>query len=111
MDTACPWRPAQGGLLVTVRLTPKGGRDAIEGVAQRPDQGAALAVRVRAPAHEGAANAALQSLLAKSLDIAPGRVRLVAGSTTRNKTVMISGDTEVLAAALERLLAPQPATA
>jgi uncharacterized protein YggU (UPF0235/DUF167 family) len=111
MDTANPWRPGQGGLLVNVRLTPKGGRDAIEGIVHRPGQGAFLAARVRAAAHEGAANAALESLLADALDVPKRSVRLVAGATARNKAVLISGDPEVLAAALARLLETRSAAA
>ena len=32
-----PWTVAAGGLAVVVRLTPRGGRDAIDGIEQRAD--------------------------------------------------------------------------
>ena len=95
------WRPAPGGLLVTVRLTPKGGRDAIEGIERRADGVCALKVRVRAAPHEGAANAALEALIARTLDVAPSRVSLVSGPTARIKTLKIEGDPAALSAALE----------
>ncbi len=46
------------GVLVDVRLTPRGGRDAIEGIAHGADGRAVLKVRVGVPVHEGAANTA-----------------------------------------------------
>jgi uncharacterized protein len=32
-----PWGSAPGGIMLDVRLTPRGGRDAIEGVGRRAD--------------------------------------------------------------------------
>lgn len=105
MNAACPWRPVDDGLLVAVRLTPKGGRDSIDGIERRPDGTAALKARVRPPAHEGAANAALQALIARALDVPASRVRLVAGAGARNKTLMIAGDSGALVRKLDRLTA------
>ena len=96
-----PWRAVTGGLSLAVRLTPKGGRDAIDGVERRADGGCVLKARVRAAPHEGAANAALQALIAKTLRVAPGRVSLVSGATARIKTLKIEGDAPALIAALE----------
>jgi uncharacterized protein (TIGR00251 family) len=104
MHAERPWRPAPDGLLLAVRLTPKGGRDSIDGIEQRP-KGAVLKARVRAPAHEGAANAALEALVAGTLGIPAGRVRLIAGGATREKTLKIAGDAATLAAALDRAAA------
>ena len=50
---------APDGVVVTVRLTPKGGRDAIDGIETLADGRAVLKVRVRAAPSEGEANAAL----------------------------------------------------
>lgn len=77
--------------LLRVRLTPRGGRDRIEGWVDDPDRPGErlLRIRVAAPPVDGEANAALVKLLAKSLGIARSRVRLVAGQTARIKTVEI----------------------
>ncbi len=99
-----PWTVSPGGLSLAVRLTPKGGRDAIEGVEVMADGRAVLKARVRAAPSEGEANAALVRLLAKSLDIAPGRVSVVAGTTSRIKRVTIEGDGAALAGALKTLM-------
>ena len=56
-----PWTVARDGIVLTVRLTPKGGRDAIDGIEQMADGRAVLKVRVRAAPSEGEANAALMA--------------------------------------------------
>jgi uncharacterized protein (TIGR00251 family) len=102
---ARPWSVAGDGLLLTVRVTPKGGRDAIDGIATLADGACVLKVRVRAAASEGEANAALTRLLAKTLRVAPGAVHLIAGDTARIKRLRIDGTGAALAAALEKIAA------
>ena len=75
-----------------VRLTPNGGRDAVDGIERLADGRSVLKVRVRAAASEGEANAALLKLIAKTLGVAPRRVELVAGATSRIKRLRIAGD-------------------
>jgi len=87
-----------------VRLTPKGGRDALDGIEQRGDGRPVLKARVRAAASEGEANEALIRLLASELDVPPRNVSLLAGAAARVKRVMIAGDANELAAALERIV-------
>ncbi len=43
-----PWRPTPDGIVVACRLTPKGGREAIEGVERLSDGTSVLIARVRA---------------------------------------------------------------
>jgi uncharacterized protein len=100
----CFWISSPGGVLVDVRLTPRGGRDAIEGVARRADGSMVLKARVRAAPFEGAANAALCRLLADAVRVAPRQATLVAGAMSREKRVRISGDATRLSAALARLV-------
>jgi uncharacterized protein len=95
-----PWTVSPGGLLVTVRLTPRGGRDAVEGVERLADGRAVLKVRVRATANAGEANAALVGLLARLLKLPLRDVTLIGGTTSRIKRIMIRGDACALAAAL-----------
>jgi uncharacterized protein len=66
-----PWTAAAGGLVVDVRLTPKGGRDALDGIATLANRRAVLKARVRAAPHENAANAALVRLIAKAARLPP----------------------------------------
>jgi uncharacterized protein len=95
-----PWTLQDDGVVVDVRLTPRGGRDAIEGVERRADGRAVLKVRVRAAPFEGAANEALCRLMAGVLHAAPRQVTLEAGATARVKRLRITGEATALAAAL-----------
>jgi uncharacterized protein (TIGR00251 family) len=88
---------------LTVRLTPKGGRDSVDGLEQLSDGRSVLKARVRAAASEGAANEALVRILAKALDVPPRDVTLESGATSRIKRLAIAGDPAKLAARLERI--------
>ncbi len=89
--------------MLTVRLTPRGGRDAIDGVEALADGRRVLKARVRAAPSEGEANAALLKLFAKALGLARRQVGIVAGSTGRLKRVRLEGDGAALAVALEQI--------
>jgi uncharacterized protein (TIGR00251 family) len=85
---------------LAVRLTPRGGRDRIDGWA-RDDAGRTyLKVRVSAPPVDGEANAALVKLIARALKLPASAVRIAAGETARTKQLEIDGvDGAALAAA------------
>lgn len=100
---AVPWSSAAGGVVLAVRLTPRGGRNSIEGIETSADGRAVLKARVRAAPSEGEANAALIQVLAKAVGVPPRNIALISGATTRLKRLMISGDSPTLVAALERL--------
>jgi uncharacterized protein (TIGR00251 family) len=100
-----PWLASADGVTLAVRLTPKGGRDAIDGIERLADGRAVLKVRVRAAASEGEANAALIKLVAKALGVAPRDITLVAGATARLKRLKVNGAGAALAAALEKICA------
>jgi uncharacterized protein len=91
------------GISFHVRLTPKGGKDLVEGWAKTADGTVHLKARVRAVPENGKANAALVKLLAATLDVPKSAVRLASGATARLKKIEISGDGKTLAARLGRL--------
>jgi len=88
-----------------VRLTPRGGRDAIDGIEELADGRAVLKARVRAAPSEGEANAALVRLIARTLGVAPRNVALTTGAAGRIKRLTITGSAPALAAALEKICA------
>jgi uncharacterized protein (TIGR00251 family) len=53
---------------------------------------AEVLVKVRAPADKGAANAAVLAVVARALGLAPSRVNLVRGGTSRRKLLQIAPD-------------------
>ena len=91
------------GVTLHVRLTPRGGRDAIEGFEHRADGLIVLKARVRAAPFEGQANEALCRVVAHELGIAPRQVEITAGEGARIKRLRITADPQRLDAALERL--------
>ncbi len=76
---------------LTVRVTPRGGRDLVEGWARDEAGRAVLKVRVAAAAADGAANAAVIAALAKALGVSKSSVTLAAGQTARVKRIEIAG--------------------
>jgi uncharacterized protein YggU (UPF0235/DUF167 family) len=70
-------------LSVRVRATPKGGRDAIDGIAELGDGECVLKVRVRAAPTDGEANDRLIRLLAISVGVAPSAISLLQGAAAK----------------------------
>ena len=99
--TDAPWRSTLDGVVIACRLTPKGGRDAIDGTATLSDGMRVLLVRVRAAPEDGKANEALCALIAGKLGVATSKVRLVAGAKSRVKQVAATGEVGELLARLE----------
>lgn len=89
------------GVLFHVRLTPKGGRDAIEGWETASDGSRHVKARVRAVPEDGKANEALIALLAKTLGVPKSSVRIVSGASARLKRIEIADGS--VAARLEAL--------
>ena len=69
---------AEPGATFAIRATPKAKRIAIE-------DGDPIRVWVTAPPADGKANEAVRKLLAKALGVAPSRLTLKRGATSRDK--------------------------
>ena len=82
-------------VIVRIRVQPKASRDAIVG-----EHDGALKVAVTAPPDKGKANKAVVELLAKTLGVAKSNIELVAGTTSRDKTLAIRGATKEAVEAL-----------
>ncbi len=98
-----PFRVGAGGVNLSVRLTPNGGRDAVDGVETDANGEAYLKLRVTAVPEDGKANKALVALLAKRLKIAKSAISIVSGETARKKILRIEGDPEDLSGKIESL--------
>lgn len=97
---SAPFSVRDGRLRFALKLTPRGGRDAIDGWAKDAAGKKHLKVRVSLPPEDGKANKALVALLAKALDIPKSSIRIAAGETSRLKTIEIDGDRAALQAKL-----------
>lgn len=102
-DITAAIRSEAGGVRFAVRLTPKGGRDRIEGWTAAADGKLYLKARVAAPPEAGKANVALIALLAKTLGVAKSKIAIAGGETARLKQVDVAGDAAYLRARLEAL--------
>jgi hypothetical protein len=90
-----------GELRFAVRVTPRGGRDAIDGWAKDAAGNEHLKVRLRAAAEGGKANAALVDLVAKSLAVPRSAVAISSGAKARLKIIRVAGDPKLLTEQLE----------
>jgi uncharacterized protein YggU (UPF0235/DUF167 family) len=94
-------RAEPGAIVLTVRLTPRADRDAVEGVGVLADGQAVALARVRALPEDGAANKALIALLAKTFRRPKSAIHITAGAGARVKHVRIAGEPADLAAIVE----------
>jgi uncharacterized protein YggU (UPF0235/DUF167 family) len=85
------WRYSTEGISVALRVTPRGGRDDIDGLETLANGRTVVKVRVRAIAEGGEAN------------------RVTSGATSRLKQIAVDGDPQKLGEMLRKLTAAKPA--
>lgn len=90
--------------MLVVRVTPRGGRDTIDGIVELSDGRRALKVRVRVAPEDGAANRAVEKTIAQALKVPVSRVALTSGATARLKYIRIEGEPRQLMETLRALL-------
>lgn len=71
---------------IEVRVQPRAREDEIAG-----ERNGVLMVRVVAPPVDGKANSAARKLIARRLGVAPGRVSVVRGASSRDKLIEVDG--------------------
>lgn len=98
------YRRVKGGLVLSVRLTPKSSKDEITGF-ETYNCNCVLKARVRAIPDKGQANAALEKLISNWLSVPGSTVTLASGGKSRLKSLAVSGDTDELICLLEEQLA------
>ena len=97
------WDIKPDGVVLYVRVTPKGGRDAINGFYTDDAGRTYLAVRVSSPPQDGAANDAVRRLIARQAGIARSAVTIEAGQQAREKRLKLVGEPNALVRWLETL--------
>jgi hypothetical protein len=100
-----PWRYSTEGISIALRVTPRGGRDDIDGVETLANGRSVVKVRVRAIAEGGEANRAVTDLLAKALGVPKARVKILSGVASRLKQVTVEGDPRTLGETLREVTA------
>jgi uncharacterized protein len=102
--TEKPYRAIAGGVQLAVRLTPRGGCDAVNGVGADANGRPVLQIRLTAPPVEGAANQALIAFLAELLELRKKDVTIRSGHAARTKIIELAGAPDVLLTRLAKLI-------
>jgi uncharacterized protein YggU (UPF0235/DUF167 family) len=89
---------------LAVRLTPRSGCDALDGIRMDANGRPVLLIRLAAPPVEGAANEALIAFLAELLDLRKKDLVIRSGHTGRTKIIELAGASDVLLARLAKLM-------
>lgn len=109
MQGARCWRAVADGVRVAVKVTPRARAGAVGGLAASAD-GPRLRIAVTAAPEDGRASLAACTALARALGLPVRAVALSAGGASREKILHVSGDPAALAARLDALAAPPPAS-
>ena len=83
-----------------IRVRPNASRNKVGGTAGDPPR---LVVAVQAPAVDGKANAAVVKELAKAFDLRPRDFTMVFGELSRDKRLLVEGDSKQLQERYEEL--------
>ncbi len=83
-----PFRPSARGVRIDLRVIPRSPRNTFDGM-----RDGRLVLRVTAPPVDHAANDAVVAAVADALGVPKRSVRVVAGTTSRNKAVEVDGVT------------------
>ena len=98
-----PVRSQVDGVQFRLRVTPRGGRDTVEGWVRDAEGGMLLKARVAAAPEDGKANVPLTALLTKTLAVPKNAVTIRSGAAARIKRVQICGAPAALSARLAKL--------
>ncbi len=86
-----------GAIRFAVTVRPRGGHDAILGLAPDGEGGVAIRLAVKAAPEDGKANDAVIALLAKALGVRRADLSVQSGATSRRKLMRLErGDAEAL---------------
>ncbi len=98
------WKLLPDGIEVSVRATPKGGRDSVDGTKTDAAGAQWLSVRVSAPPDDGKATKAVAKVLATHFGAPARDVTLVSGATARLKRFRITGNPAQLEAVARNVM-------
>lgn len=86
-------------------MSPRGGRNAVEGLVADAEGRPQVGVRVAAAPVDGEANDAVVATVARWLGVRPREVEVTGGLTARSKLLTIDGDPVALMRKLQHLTA------
>lgn len=86
------FRIVENGVIVNVRVTPGGSKDAVEGVITDDAGNSFVKARVTAQPEKGKANKSVLKLLAKEWGFPSSALEIISSEKSRNKKILIKGD-------------------
>ena len=107
MSELSPVTLSGDGVRVALRVTPRAGRDRIDGIVADADGRAALKLSVTAAPEDGKANMAVLKLLAKAWGVPRTALSVASGAGARRKIVHVAGDGQALARRINAWLGEQ----
>ena len=99
-----PFTKTTSGVTIRIKLAPKAARNALVRLDKKADGTVILRASVTAVPEKGKANAALIKLLASKLGLPKSSISLIAGETSRHKTLSIKGEPDELTETLNAKL-------
>jgi uncharacterized protein YggU (UPF0235/DUF167 family) len=96
------WRVGPDGVSLAVKVQPKARHPGLRGRVPAAD-GERLRVGVAEAPEDGRANRAVCATVARALDLPASAVEIIAGMTSRDKTLRVAGDPARILARLEAL--------
>jgi uncharacterized protein len=103
-----PITPTRDGVRVAIRLSPRARSEGLLGVSPAAEGGRVVKASVTAQPQGGRANEALLQLLAKAWRLPRRDFSIIAGASSRSKTVRVAGDPHQLIAKLSGEIASLP---
>lgn len=92
------------GVIVAIRVTPKAGRQGIDGIIADAAGRPVVKISVTATPEDGKANKAVIALLSRVWNIPKSAISVQSGQKSRNKILRITGDTPTLELRIEKTL-------
>ncbi len=96
------WRATPAGIQLRVKVQPKSRRPGLQGLVEAAD-GPRLKLAVTEAPEDGRANKAVCLAVAKALGLPGGAVSVEHGATSREKTLLLAGETTDIIPRLEAL--------
>jgi len=91
-----PYHTTKNGLVLALRVTPRGGAARVDGLGHDADGNSFLKLRVSAAPEKGKANDAVIKLLAAEWKLPRSCLNIIAGASDRNKRLEITGNPQAL---------------
>jgi uncharacterized protein len=95
-----PFYPCLQGVRIVLRVTPNASRSKVEGLVADAEGNWVLKVLVTVVPEDGKANEAVIKLLSKAWKLPKSSFSVIAGQSSRSKTLLIEGDAQAMLPAL-----------